>query len=135
MTYKFTFYGDGKKLITGIGYDYVPDHNKFGIKGIHSDPLSEGGPNYEFDGYKFNTLYYEREATSNLKEARLAVGLTQSELSNIAQIKLRTLQEFEQGRQDINKAAAITVFRLATALTSRSSGRSYTMEDLLEFVR
>lgn len=133
MLYKFKFYGDGKLLTTGVGYDRVPDHTQFGIEGITRIGHEDEGPNYEFDGYQFKTLFYDREATSNLKEARQSVGLTQAELANIAQIKLRTLQEYEQGKKDINQAAAFTVFRLACALTAKSSGRSYQVEDLLEY--
>lgn len=70
--------------------------------------------------------------TSRVKKARESVGLTQKELANIAQIKLRTLQEYEQGKKDINQAAAFTVFRLACALTAKGDGRKWSVEDLLD---
>ena len=62
---------------------------------------------------------------TNLKYRRRASGLTQAELSAKARISLRTLQYYEQGALDINKAATATVYRLALVL-------GCTVEDLLE---
>ena len=62
---------------------------------------------------------------TKLKKARQAAGLSQSQLAEAVGISFRTLQEFDQGRKPINKAAAITVYKLAKVL-----GVSY--EDLLE---
>ena len=42
--------------------------------------------------------------------------MTQSKLSEISGVNLRTLQDYEQGRKDINKAEAMTVYKLAEAL-------------------
>lgn len=53
---------------------------------------------------------------TNLKTTRLASGKTQAQLAQETGISLRSLQDFEQGRHPINKAAAITVYKLATAL-------------------
>ena len=53
---------------------------------------------------------------TNLKETRLAKKMTQSKLSEISGVNLRTLQDYEQGRKDINKAEAMTVYKLAEAL-------------------
>lgn len=63
---------------------------------------------------------------SKLKERRKAAGLTQAELAcRVDGITVRTLQHYEQGSLDLNKAAAITVWRLACALDCL-------VEDLLE---
>ena len=53
---------------------------------------------------------------TNLKQKRLDAGMTQAQVAEAAGISLRSLQDFEQGRHPINKAAAITVYKLATAL-------------------
>jgi transcriptional regulator with XRE-family HTH domain len=53
---------------------------------------------------------------SNLQRIRKEAGLTQSELAGRAKISLRTLQYYEQGSLDINKASAVTVWRLAMVL-------------------
>ena len=62
---------------------------------------------------------------SNLQAKRKAAGLTQQQLAEGARISLRTLQYYEQGVLDINKAAAGTVYRLAASLGCR-------MHELLE---
>lgn len=53
---------------------------------------------------------------TNLKETRLAKNMTQSKLAEISGVNLRTLQDYEHGRKDINKAEAMTVYKLAEAL-------------------
>lgn len=60
-----------------------------------------------------------------LKEARQAKGLTQKELAEAAGLSLRTLQHYEQGSKDLNMAAAITVYAIASALGVK-------VEDLLD---
>lgn len=63
---------------------------------------------------------------SKLQAHRKAAGLSQSQLAaKVEGLNLRTLQYYEQGALDINKAAAITVYRLAVAL-------GVPVEDLLE---
>lgn len=62
---------------------------------------------------------------SKLKDARLAAGLSQSELAKASGVSYRMVQYYEQGVKDINGAAAITVAKLAKTLGKRS-------EDLLE---
>ena len=53
---------------------------------------------------------------SNLQLKRKAANLTQRELAERSGVPLRTLQYYEQGVLDINKASAATVCRLALAL-------------------
>lgn len=62
---------------------------------------------------------------TNLKKHRERAGITQAELSLRTGVNLRTLQDYEQGSKPINKAAAITVYRIAKAL-------GVNVEDLLE---
>lgn len=61
---------------------------------------------------------------SKLQEKRKEAKLTQRELAERSGLSIRTLQYYEQGVLDINKAAAATVWRLAWAL-------GCSMEDLL----
>lgn len=60
-----------------------------------------------------------------LKEKREAAGMSQSGLAQASGISVRMIQHYEQGAKDINKAAAITVKRLADALGVK-------MEDIIE---
>lgn len=60
-----------------------------------------------------------------LKEKREAAGMSQSGLAQASGISVRMIQHYEQGVKDINKAAAITVKRLADALNVK-------MEDIIE---
>ena len=53
---------------------------------------------------------------TNLQEYRKKSGLSQSKLAKQAGVNVRTLQDYEQGRKNINLAAAITVQKLAEAL-------------------
>ena len=60
-----------------------------------------------------------------LKEKREAAGISQSGLAQSSGVSVRMIQHYEQGVKDINKAAAITVKRLADALGVK-------MEDIIE---
>mgnify|MGYP000860836067 FL=1 len=53
---------------------------------------------------------------SNLAYYRGVTGLSQSQLAEKAGISTRTLQDYEQGRKPLDRAAAATVKRLAKAL-------------------
>ena len=53
---------------------------------------------------------------SKLQERRKAAGLSQSRLAARIPMSVRTLQHLERGSLDINKAAALTVYRLAQEL-------------------
>lgn len=54
---------------------------------------------------------------TKIQEMRKAAGLSQSQLAaKVPDLKVRTLQRYEQGERDLNQAAAITVYRLAEAL-------------------
>lgn len=59
-----------------------------------------------------------------LKDYRAAVQLSQRQLADAASTSIKSVQAYEQGAKDINKAQALTVLRLARALGCR-------MEDLI----
>lgn len=61
----------------------------------------------------------------NLQRIRNEVGLSQSQLARESRVNVRTIQDYERGARDINKAAAETVYQLALALGCK-------MEDIIE---
>lgn len=62
---------------------------------------------------------------TNLKRIRAERGLIQSKLADLSGVNLRVIQYYEQGYKDINKAQAITLYKIAQVLKCR-------IEDLLE---
>ncbi|MBR4496149.1 MAG: helix-turn-helix transcriptional regulator [Acholeplasmatales bacterium] len=66
----------------------------------------------------------ENEVTK-LKIIRQAKGLSQSELANLAKVDIRSIQMYEQKRNDINKAQAETLLKLSKVLGCN-------IEDLME---
>lgn len=60
-----------------------------------------------------------------LTDIRKKRGLTQAELAEASNVSYRTIQEYEQGRSDLNKASVMTVYQIAKALNC-------TVEDLIE---
>lgn len=58
---------------------------------------------------------------------RTLAGLSQSELAKLADVPLRTIQQYEQRQKDINKAQATTLLHFSRVLNCK-------MEDLLEKV-
>lgn len=56
------------------------------------------------------------DGSSRLKRRRCMVSLSQSELSELAQVPLRTLQKYEQKSLALSQASFETVFRLAQVL-------------------
>lgn len=69
--------------------------------------------------------YNEVEIETKLRSLREARGLSQRELSKISGVKIRSIQLFEQKVNDIDKAQAHTLYKLARVL-------GCAMEDLLE---
>ena len=54
---------------------------------------------------------------SKLQDRRKKAGFSQSQLAaRVEGLSLRSLQHYEQGSLDINKAAALIVWRIAVAL-------------------
>lgn len=60
-----------------------------------------------------------------LKELRKAKGLTQKSLSEVTGISKRVIIAYEQNQRDINRAQAITLYKIAKVLDCK-------IEDLLE---
>lgn len=75
---------------------------------------------HEMDIEKFAEAFEEKRKSKNqvsrLRKYRDALGITQEELSDRADVPLRQIQLFEQGQRDINKTQAMTVFKLSRAL-------------------
>lgn len=63
-------------------------------------------------------FYNNRKEGTNLKTLRLNAGLSQSELAEISDIPVRTIQQYEQKQKNINAAKAETVVKLAKALNT-----------------
>lgn len=59
-----------------------------------------------------------------LKKVRINKGISQSDLANQSGVSLRTIQGYEIGQRDINKASGETLYKLSKAL-------GCLMEDLL----
>lgn len=70
-------------------------------------------------------IYEGGEFMSNLQETRKRRGITQKALSEKSGVPLVMIQKYEAGIKNINKAAAITVLKLAQALRVR-------VQDLIE---
>ena len=56
------------------------------------------------------------KSVNPLKRQRKSAGLTQQELANKSGVKLRMIQAYEQGYQDILKAESLSVIKLAKTL-------------------
>ena len=77
-------------------------------------------PYHEMDILQFvdemNRLYQKAQPDTNLKTFRTRVGLSQSELATLAEIPVRTIQQYEQRQKNINNAKGEYLFRLARVL-------------------
>ena len=62
---------------------------------------------------------------TELKNRRVIAHLKQRELAEAAGISIKTLQDYESGRKNINTASASTVKKIAEALGCR-------MEELIQ---
>lgn len=83
---------------------------------------------HEMDIRQFEDAVNERRARffcMPLRTRRLAAGLSQAQLANESGVPVRSIQQYEQRRKDLNKAAAETVAALARVLFCA-------VEDLLE---
>lgn len=94
-----------------------------------SEVLAMYSPYHEMDISHFCDkmleLYNFRKSNTNLKIIRLNSNLSQSELADITEIPLRTIQQYEQKQKNINAAKAETVIKLAKTLKCNA-------EDLME---
>lgn len=69
--------------------------------------------------------YKEASKETNLARIRKNYSLSQSELAKLSNVNLRSIQLYEQRVNDIDKAEAHTLFKLAVVLKCN-------IEDLLE---
>lgn len=69
----------------------------------------------------FSAGMKESGRVSNLKKIRMKNGLSQSQLAGAAGVPLRTIQQYEQGQKDINKARAEYLIMLSSALRCEPS--------------
>ncbi len=65
---------------------------------------------------KMDELYLSQKTETNLKRLRHLAGLSQRELAEKSGISLRTIQQFEQRKKNINKAQIDTLLPLSMAL-------------------
>lgn len=65
---------------------------------------------------RMNELFSASNPQTNLRTLRKRSGLSQEELAAISGVSVRTIQEYEQRRKDINKAQLQTAMALAQAL-------------------
>ena len=84
---------------------------------------------HEMDVFHFITdldyIYYKKEKPSNLSVVRKLRNLSQIQLSELSGVSLRSIQLYEQKVNDIDKAQAHTVYKLAYVLNCE-------IEDILE---
>ena len=59
---------------------------------------------------------YKGKSVNPLKRQRRSAGLTQKELAERSGVKVRMIKAYEQGYQDISKADALSVIKLARVL-------------------
>ena len=64
-----------------------------------------------------NDIYFQKKQTTNLKQKRLEAGLSQSELSKLSGIPVRTIQQYEQRQKNINSAKVESVLSISKALS------------------
>ena len=88
-------------------------------------------PYHEMDIRQFvdhmNARYRKAHPETNLKRLRKATGLSQNALAESSGVPLRTIQQYEQRRKNINKAQAEYLVMLAQVLCCQ-------IQDLLEKV-
>ena len=106
------------------GYSFYKINNYLSIDEV----LNLYSTLHEADVTKFFDVanaYFKKQDITNLKKARQASGLSQSELAKLADVELRSIQMYEQRRNDINKAQVETLYKLVRVLGCN-------IEDLLE---
>ena len=75
-----------------------------------------------------NELINSRKGKSNLEIKRREAQLTREKLSFLSGVPIRTIEQYEQGLKDINKAQVMTVLALAKSLFCPP-------EEILEFTK
>lgn len=65
---------------------------------------------------RMNELYRAANPETRLKQLRQRSGLSQNELAELSGVPVRTIQQYEQRKKNINKAQAESLMMLARAL-------------------
>ena len=101
---------------TNISFSKIRDYIPFSQIVNMYNPLHEAPKEKFLD--VMNTLIMEKDSkkSTNLHNLRKIAGLTQKELSQLSGVNLRTLQQYEIGSKDINKASAQAINSLAQVL-------------------
>ncbi|MCD8286163.1 MAG: helix-turn-helix domain-containing protein [Clostridia bacterium] len=73
-----------------------------------------------------DAIIVRKTPKSRLQQVRKQIGYTQKQLAEKAEVNLRTLQQYEAGAKDINKASVQTVMNLAKVLCC-------SVEDIIEY--
>lgn len=120
------------------GYSEETEYIIAGEDYSFSDYLDDSGliGKYEQDGNTYYIIDEDGERTGEayqiintergmLKSYRKAAGMTQKGLADLIGISIKTLQDYESGRKNINTASASTVKKIAEALGCR-------MEELIQ---
>ena len=99
---------------TQVPFSKIRDHIAFSeiIRMYH--PLHEA-PEEKFIDV-MNGIINSHPKSTNLHRLRRTAGLTQKELSELSGVNLRTLQQYEIGAKDINRASGESINALASAL-------------------
>ena len=109
---------------TGRSYKNILQHITMEeVRQLYS-PLHEAGEDHFV--YTINQRIRAEAYVTRLQQQRKAVGYSQRVLAEKSGVNLRTLQQYESGDKDINKAAVTTLLLLSRTLGCR-------MEDLLEY--
>ena len=101
---------------SGISFSKIRDYIAF------HDVINMYYPLHEAPKEKFSDLMNDliqkkkQERGTNLHRIRKAAGLTQKELAELSGVNLRTLQQYEIGLKDINRASGAAINALALAL-------------------
>ncbi|MCR5766838.1 MAG: helix-turn-helix domain-containing protein [Treponema sp.] len=101
---------------TNLSFSKIRDYISFSHIVNMYNPLHEAPQEKFLD--VMNRIIKEKAITkpTNLHNLRKTSGLTQKELSELAGVNLRTLQQYEIGSKDINKASGKTLNSLALAV-------------------
>ena len=101
---------------TNLSFAKIRDYVPFSQIVNMYNPLHEA-PKEKFLEVMNKTIQEKNlKKTTNLHKLRKAAGLTQKELSRLAGVNLRTLQQYEIGSKNINKASGKAINSLALAL-------------------
>ena len=108
---------------TGLSFQQIGEKLKPSKIIAMYNPLHEAdfGKIVEF----FNNIVYDK--TTNLAKYRKLAKLSQSELSKLSNVSLRSIQLYEQRKLDINSASSIKLFKISRVLGCN-------IEDLLEMI-